>query len=350
MHARLEAYLTGEQHHFALLQDELFEVISTAGDTFLGGDDIDHLIVQMIVNSYKRNFKVDIESDTVALLRVQYESEKAKQILSSEEQVNIQIPSLISGPDGMIDLNVTLNRQNFDKITAGLIQKSFVICDEALRLAKMHPSEVENVVLVGGTTHIPLVRRMVEDYFGRKPFWGVDPAEVVALGAAIEGSILGGEARRRGRSAVLLDVTSLSLGIATVGGMVERIIERNTPIPVERTRMFTTSRDFQKKVSIRIYQGESDSEDENELMGTLELTNLNPSAHRGEVQIAVTFEIDTNGIVQVHAKDASTGQEATAEIDLAGEAPLPSNNAANEDLPDAISETLGFVPEEDEKE
>jgi len=315
------------------LQDDMFEVISTAGDTFLGGDDIDHLIVQMIVNSYKRNFKVDIEKDPIALLRVQYESERAKQILSSDESVNIQIPSLISGPQGMIDLNVNLSRENFERISSQLIQKSFIICDEALRLAKMHSSEIENVVLVGGTTHIPLVRNMVKEYFDRKPFWGVNPAEVVALGAAIEGAILAGEQRSDGHSAVLLDVTSLSLGIATVGGQVERIIERNTPIPVERTRLFTTSRDFQERVHIRIYQGESDTEDQNELMGELELSGLNPEAKRGEIQIAVTFEIDTNGIVQVRAVDASTGQQAIAEIDLAGAAPMPSSFGEDIDLP-----------------
>ncbi len=317
------------------LQDDLFEVISTAGDTFLGGDDIGHLIVQMIVNSYKRNFKVEIDKDPIAMLRVQYEAERAKQILSSEDSVNIQIPSLVSGPDGMIDLNVALNRTNFEKISTELIKKSFVICDEAMRLAKLHPSEIENVILVGGTTMIPLVRSMVEEYFGRKPFWGVNPEEVVALGAAIEGAILAGEHRKSGREAVLLDVTSLSLGIATVGGRVERIIERNTPIPVERTRMFTTSRDSQEKVHIRIYQGESDTEDENELMGELELSGLNPNARRGEAQIAVTFEIDTNGIVQVNAIDKVTGLKAAAEIDLAGEAPMPTG-FSDKNLPGAV--------------
>jgi molecular chaperone DnaK len=322
------------------ISDDVFEVVATAGDTFLGGDDIDNLIVRMIINSYRKNYNVDLRTDPVALLRVRYEAEKSKRALSSEEMVNIQIPSLITTDQGMVDLNVALSRTNFNSIADKVIRKSFVICDESLKLAKTHVSEIENVVLVGGTTHTPLVRQMVEDYFGRKPFWGVNPEEVVALGAAIQGAILSNTSSGKtggGPDAVLLDVTSLSLGIATIGGRVERIIERNTPIPCEQTRLFTTSRDHQEIVRIRIYQGESDREENNDLIGMLELTDLDTSALRGEAQIEVTFEIDTNGIVQVRAFDALTGNQTSAEIDLYGSSQstvdLKEQNRANPDAP-----------------
>ncbi len=307
------------------IHNDIFEVITTAGDTFLGGDDIDNRIVRMIVNSYQRNFNVNIDEDPVALLRVRAEAEKAKIALSSKDTIQIKIPSLMYAGSGKIDLNVTLNRSNFQAIARDVIQQSFVICDEAFRLAHLDVSDIDNVVLVGGTTHIPLVRKMVEDYFGKQPYWGVPPDESVAMGAAIQGSILANVSSgldEPSSDAVLLDVTSLSLGVGTVAGRIEKIIDRNTPIPVERTRLFTTSRDGQTSVRIRVYQGESEYEEENDLMGVLELSGLDPESLRGEVEIAVTFEIDTNGIVQVSAVDNKTGRKTTARIDLLGAAPL----------------------------
>ena len=338
------------------INDDIFEVVSTAGDTFLGGDDIDELIVKMIVNSYRKNYEIDIREDSVALLRVRYEAERAKRHLSTEEQASIQIPSLISSDQGVIDLNVSLSRGNFNQITLETIRRSFVICDEALKLAHAHVSEIENVVLVGGTTHIPLLRSMVEDYFGKKPFWGVNPEEVVALGAAIQGSILASTAISdpMAKDAVLLDVTSLSLGIATIGGRVERIIERNTSIPTEQTRLFTTSRDGQEIVRIRVYQGESDREVENELIGVLELWGLDPRACRGEVQIEVSFEIDTNGIVQVRAHDMLSGKETSAEIDLYGKAKASTFiqeelAAGSADMPETAPESPSAEEPEDKR-
>ncbi|RJO66728.1 MAG: molecular chaperone DnaK [Myxococcales bacterium] len=324
------------------IKGDVFEVVSTAGDTFLGGDDIDERIVKMVVNSYRKHYNIDLRTDPIALLRVRYEAEKAKRQLSSEEQAVIRIPSLTTTEQGVIDLNVSLTRENFNTITREIIQKSFIICDEALKLAKLHAAEIENVILVGGSTHIPAVREQVEAYFGRKPYWGVNPEEVVALGAAIQGAVLAGGAKSAGgqaKDAVLLDVTSLSLGVATIGGRIERIIERNTPIPTERTRLFTTSRDGQTDVRLRIYQGESDREAENELMGILELKGLDPNSRRGEAQIEVTFEIDTNGIVQVRARDTVTGAETSAEIDLRGQA--PDSEIVDMEDQDALPEAAG---------
>ncbi len=325
------------------ISDDVFEVVSTAGDAFLGGDDIDNLIVKMIVNSYRRHYNIDLRSDPIALLRVRYEAEKTKRQLSTEENATVQIPSLISTANGVVDLNVALSRPNFDKIAQEVIKRSFIICDEALKIAKTHVSETENVVLVGGTTHIPLVRSMVESYFARKPFWGVNPEEVVALGAAIQGSILGSATGRSGEAdgggAVLLDVTSLSLGVGTVGGRVETIIPRNTPIPAERTRIFTTSHDGQEVVRLRVYQGESEREVENELMGVVVLSDLDPQALRGETEIEVTFEIDSNGIVQAHAVDTITGNSASADIDIYGaaeESGLEDDEEPRGDEPEAL--------------
>lgn len=327
------------------ITDDVFEVVSTAGNTFLGGDDIDNLIVKMVVNSYRKNYNIDLRQDSIALLRIRHEAEKAKRTLSSEEMARIQILSLIPTDEGIIDLNVSLSRQNFNHIANGLIQNSFVICDEAMKLARAHVSEIENVILVGGTTHIPVLRDMVETYFGRKPYWGVNPDEVVALGAAIQGSILvnaGANSKNAGGDAILLDVTSLSLGITTIGGQIESIIERNTPIPVERSRMFTTSRDYQEFVRIRVFQGESKREEENELIGILELTDLNPNALRGEAKIEVTFEIDANGIVQVQALDMVTGRATSAQIDLYGSTEnIPNEIEEEAAAPALLNEDIG---------
>ena len=299
------------------IRDEIFEVIATDGDSFLGGNDIDNRIVTMIVNSYRKNYKIDLKQDPLAMLRIRSEAEKAKINLSVEETTSIKIPSLIYTDTGAVDLNVSLTRPSFEKTCEEIIQRTFTICDQALKASGLDKDEVENVVLVGGSTYIPVVRKMVENYFGRKPFWGINPEEVVALGAAIQGGILGGSTGGAG-DAVLLDVTSQALGIGTISGRIEKIIERNTPIPVERTRIFTTSRDGQEIVRIRVYQGETVEEADAELMGVLELTGLDPKAKRGESQIEVTFEIDTNGIVQVFARDLNTGHETFASIDLKG--------------------------------
>ncbi len=301
------------------IRDEIFEVIATDGDSFLGGNDIDNRIVTMIVNSYRKNYKIDLKQDPLAMLRIRNEAEKAKINLSVEDTTAIKIPSLIYADGGSVDLNVSLTRSSFDKTCEEIIQRTFKICDQAIQASNLDKEDVENVVLVGGSTYIPVVRSMVENYFGKKPFWGINPEEVVALGAAIQGGILGGAAGGAG-DAVLLDVTSQALGIGTVSGRIEKIIERNTPIPVERTRIFTTSRDGQEIVRIRVYQGETVDESEADLMGVLELTGLDPKAKRGESQIEVTFEIDTNGIVQVFARDLNTGHETFASIDLKGQA------------------------------
>ncbi len=333
------------------IKDDVYEVISTAGDMFLGGDDIDNLIVKMIVNSYKKNYGVDISKDMVALLRVRAEAEKAKRILSAEDKTTIQILSLTSTDKGMIDLNVALTRDNFDAIIRDTIANSFNICTEALKLARLEAAEIENVLLVGGSTHIPLVRQMVEDYFGKRPFWGVNADEVVSLGAAIQGHILSGAASEEsgGQEAVLLDVTPLSLGLATIGGRVEKIIPRNTSIPLEQTRIFTTSVDHQEIVRIRIYQGEGEREEENQLLGVLELSDLDRSALRGDAEIEVTFEVDTNGMLQVRAYDTRTGNERRARIDLQGVSDSSglSEDGAERTEPDEVEALVDTTSESD---
>ncbi len=310
------------------IKDQVFEVLSTAGDTFLGGDDIDGKIVDLIINSYKKQYNIDLTKEPLALLRLRAEAEKVKQILSSEKQAQLKVPGIVYTDQGAIDLNVSLTRDNFNIIIKDIVEKTFKVCDEAIERSGLHVSEIENVVLVGGTTHIPLVRDMVQLYFGKPPYWGVNPEEVVALGAAIQGAIISGThvstpsskdgaSQSEQQDALLLDVTPLSLGVGTLGGRVEVVIPRNTPLPTEQARVFTTVRDNQTTVRIKVYQGESPYEEENELIGELVLDNLRP-APRGEVEVEVTFEIDVNGIVKVSAMDIESGAKQEASLNLVG--------------------------------
>ena len=324
------------------LSGDVFEVLATAGDTFLGGDDIDNKICQLVVNSYKKNFNIDLSKDPLAMLRIRYEAENVKIVLSSEKNAQMKIPSLAYSDKGAVDLNVSLSRENFNVIAKELVDNTFEVCDRALKTAGVVASEIDNIILVGGTTNIPLVRDMVQLHFGTTPFWGVNPEEVVAIGAAIQGAIINGstavavsasgtQEQEPMHDALLLDVTPLTLGVGTLGGRVEPLIPRNTPLPTDQSKIFTTANDGQTTVRIRVYQGESEFEDENEQIGVLVLNKLRPGI-RGDVQIEVTFEIDINGIVNVSAMDLDTGQKQAVRLNLVGshhvsESDMVSNDA-----------------------
>ncbi len=291
---------------------DTFEVLATAGDTYLGGDDIDMRLIDYFADQFMKEHGFNLRSDLVALQRLRDVAEETKKAFSRQNRVKVQIPEIYRNPQGrMFDFTTLIESETFNLLCMDLIQRTFKVCDEAFQSANLTVAQVDGVILVGGPTRLPLVRNAVKQYFGREPLAEVDPDEVVALGAAIQGDALQAEAG----NAFLLDVTPLSLRIATVGGYTEQIIARNTPVPIDRTRTFTTSRDNQEKVRIRILQGESNRADENSLLGEFEFSGFR-SAQRGEVQIEVTFEIDSNGIVNVAARDPETGQSDSIRVQL----------------------------------
>lgn len=291
---------------------DVFEVVSTAGDTYLGGDDFDERIIDWLCNQFHDQFKVNLREDKYALAKIKEASELAKNELSEAEQASIHVPLVHTDAEGFsYDLDAELPRTQFNQMVMDLVQKTFKVCDEALQSARLTAADIDGVILVGGPTRLPVIRNSVRHYFQREPNAEIDPDIVVALGAAIQANALLDE----GTQTFLLDVTPLTLRLGTVGGYSEGIIEKNTPIPIDRTRTFTTARDNQDRVVIRIFQGESRRTEECELLGQFEFTGLR-KAPRGEVKIEVTFEIDTDGIVNVSARDVDTGQEASTAISL----------------------------------
>lgn len=309
------------------LDDQVFEVLATAGDTFLGGDDIDEVIVTNMVQMFLRETRIDLALQRGAMERLRSVAEQIKCSLTTEKQTLAQVQEVAYGEGGQpLDLNVTLTSEALDTVSRPLVQRSLKICDEALKLADLSATQIDDVVMVGGTTRMPLVRQMVEEYFGVAPRTDINPDEVVAVGAAIQAATLldsgaeaagavGGAAARP--SSVLLDVTPRALGIAVVGGFAETIVSRNAPIPMEQTRRFSTSRDQQTSVRIQVCQGESNVFEENQPLGELVLESLRP-ALRGQVKVEVTFEVDTDGILQVSAVDLDTGQAQQAHVRLLG--------------------------------
>lgn len=294
------------------IRDDVFEVISTAGDTYLGGDDFDDRIMHWLADSFQQQQHVDLRHDKYALQKLKEAAEKAKIGLSEHEVVQIQIPLIYTDENGYsLDFSSTLSRAEFNRMVMDLVQRSFKVCDEALQSARIIASDIDCVILVGGPTRLPIIRSSVQHYFQKTPLTDVDPDEVVAMGAAIQAHAL----LDTHQATYLLDVTPLTLRLGTVGGYTEQIIEKNTPIPIDRTRSFTTAGDYQERVKIRIYQGESNVADENVLLGEFEFTGFRV-APRGEVTIEVTFEIDTDGIVNVTARDLETGTEARTAINL----------------------------------
>jgi molecular chaperone DnaK len=291
---------------------DVFEVLSTCGDTYLGGEDFDDRVIDLLAEQFLSQHQINLRKDRFALEKLKAAAESAKKGLSVEEEIEIRIDGIAQGPAGQpLSVQRTLSRREFGALVSDLVQRTFKVCDEALQQANLTVRDLDGVILVGGPTRLPLVRDAVQQYFQREPKSDVDPDQVVAMGAAIHAAALVGEEQE----SRLLDVTPLSLRIGVAGGLAETIIERNTPVPIEQTSLFTTFKDFQQSVRIRVYQGESRKAEENELLGEFEFSGFK-NARRGEVRIEVTFEIDTDGIVNVTARDPDTAQAASTQIHL----------------------------------
>jgi len=293
---------------------DVFEVLSTCGDTFLGGDDFDDRIIDLLADEFMSREQLNLRDDPYAFEKLKMAAETAKKGLSVDEEVEIRIPDVIQGPDGTArTLERRITRGEFGQLVQDLIQRTFKVCDEALQQADLTVRDLDGVILVGGPTRLPTIREAVKAYFQTGSHSDVDPDEVVAMGAAIHASSLVGTTEAQ--DAFLLDVTPLDLRIGVAGGLAEPVIERNTPVPIEQSRRFTTFKDYQESVKIRVYQGDSRQSEENELLGQFEFSGFR-KAPRGEVTIEVAFEINTDGIVNVTASDVETGERATAAITL----------------------------------
>ncbi len=293
--------------------DGVCEVKATNGDTFLGGEDFDKRIIEYIADEFKREQGIDLRNDNMALQRLKEAAEKAKIELSSSTQTDINLPFITADSSGPKHLNMTLTRAKFENLVDDLIQRTIEPCKIALKDAGIAASDVGDVILVGGMSRMPKVIETVEKFFGKAPKRSVNPDEIVAMGAAVQGAVLKGDVK----DVLLLDVTPLSLGIETLGGIFTRLIEKNTTIPTKKSQVFSTAEDNQSAVTIRVFQGEREIAAQNKLLGQFNLENI-PPAPRGVPQIEVTFDIDANGIVNVSAKDKATGKEQKIQIQSSG--------------------------------
>lgn len=316
--------------------DGVFEVKSTNGDTFLGGEDFDMRIVNWLADEFKREQGIDLRGDKMALQRLKEEAEKAKMELSTTMETDINLPFITADASGPKHLNIKLSRAKFESLVEDLVERTVGPCRTAMKDAGLSANEINEVILVGGMSRMPMVQQKVEEIFGKAPHKGVNPDEVVAIGAAIQGGVLQGDVK----DVLLLDVTPLSLGIETLGGVTTKLIEKNTTVPTKKSQVFSTAADNQPAVSIHVLQGEREMAQDNKTIGRFELADI-PPAPRGVPQIEVTFDLDANGILNVSAKDMGTGKEQSIKI-------TASSGLTDEEI-DRMTKDAELHAEEDKK-